>query len=149
AVARDRVYFGTGIDRDFPREQCETRLFCVDANNGELIWQQPVDLPCWGIPSVQGSLVYFSLGNGDIASDATDETPAGAVIALDAKTGKKAWRFDVDRGIIEGPAVDHNNVYVGSRDGHVYCLGRFDGVVRWRRHMGSPVISSPTLVRST
>src|SRR5262249_8940596 len=149
AVSDGKVYFGTGVDRDFPRDQCETGLFCVEAETGKLIWQHPVDLPCWGIPSFKGDLVYFSLGNGDVATDAADETPAGAVIALHSNSGKKAWQFRVDKGIIEGPAVDHHNVYVGCRDGHVYCLGRFDGAIRWKHPMASPVISSPVVVRST
>lgn len=156
AVAGKRVYFGSGVDRD-DRANSITRLFCVDADTGNMVWQYPdpetqseIKLPpCWATPVVKGDRVYFSLGNGDITMDADHEPPAGAAICLYSITGRKAWEFRINNSILEAPAVDHHHVYVGTRDRHCYCLDRFEGTERWRRDMESVVIATPALARST
>ncbi|MCL6639654.1 MAG: PQQ-binding-like beta-propeller repeat protein [Firmicutes bacterium] len=45
------------------------------------------------------------------------------------------------------PAVDAHHVYFGARDGQVYFLGRFEGRLRWKHDLGSPVVASPALAR--
>jgi outer membrane protein assembly factor BamB len=67
------------------------------------------------------------------------------VLCLDAATGKELWRHDTPKGIINTPAVDGQQIYVGCRDGQVYCLGRYDGKLHWQADLGSPVIATPAL----
>jgi outer membrane protein assembly factor BamB len=145
AVADGRVYCGTGIDRNEKKDPGETAIFCLDASTGKRLWHVPTTLPCWGAPVIQDGLVYVTLGNGDVFSDA--ESPAGQVLCLDAATGKQLWEHDLPNGVIGAPAVDAQQVYVGCRDGNVYCLGRRDGQPRWQSAMGGPVIATPALVR--
>jgi outer membrane protein assembly factor BamB len=142
-VVGKRLYVGSGVDRNHPDNPGETAVFCLDADTGKLVWKVKTDLPSWGAPAAAGGQVFFGLGNGDIFTDATK--PAGAMLCLDAGTGKQQWRTDVPNGVLERPAVDRGGVYFGARDGCCYCLNRRDGKRRWKRDLGSPVLTTPAL----
>jgi outer membrane protein assembly factor BamB len=144
-VVGKRVYCGVGVDRDVKGPQ-ETAIFCLDAETGEEVWRVKTDLPAWGKPFVSGERAFFPLGNGDSAKPVSPPAkPAGAILCVSTADGKEVWRYDVGDGVLEGPAVDGGQVYFGSRDGHCYCVGRDDGLFRWKRHLGSPVVASPAL----
>jgi outer membrane protein assembly factor BamB len=142
-VVGNRLYVGSGVDRNHPEAPGETAVFCLDADTGRLIWKVKTDLPAWGGPAAAGEQVFFPLGNGDVAQDATH--PAGALLCLEAGSGKAVWRTDVPNGVLSRPAVDRDSVYFGCRDGRCYCLNRYDGSRRWAKDLGSPVIGSPVL----
>jgi outer membrane protein assembly factor BamB len=152
-VAGKRVFIGTGVDRDQPDDPGERALFCLDADSDKQIWKVPVDLPSWAAPIVVGPHVYFALGNGDILYDADHPAhkplakPAGAVLCLDVEKGEQLWRFDVPNGVLEKPAVDQHQIYFGSRDGYIYCIGRKTGQLRWKTFMHSPVVASPAIAK--
>ncbi len=60
------------------------------------------------------------------------KTDAGQVVALDAATGKQAWRYSAG-GRIDSPPTLHRGLAVfGCRDGYVYALRAKDGVLAWR-----------------
>ena len=74
--------------------------------------------------------------------------PRGAVYALDAKTGKEIWHFELEVGQIDstvfrkaasgsginrGVAVWKGVVYVASIDGFLYALDAASGEVKWRK----------------
>lgn len=142
-VQGNRLYIGTGVDRNRPEDPGETALFCLDADSGQQLWKVPVELPCWAGAVVNGGQVFFALGNGDIFTDAAK--PAGAVICLDAQSGKQLWRHDAPGSILNQCAVADGQVYFGCRDGHAYCLNRSDGKMLWKKEMGSPVVAAPAL----
>jgi outer membrane protein assembly factor BamB len=146
ALAHGKLYAGSGIDRNATDDPGETALFCLDMAGGKLIWKHETHLPCWGGAVVSGSEVFFTLGNGDVYTDAPD--PAGAVLCLDAATGRKIWQRDFPNGILAQPAVDDDHVYFGCRDGNCYCLARADGRFLWKTSLDSPVISAPALAPS-
>jgi len=56
------------------------------------------------------------------------------VTALDAATGKEKWTFFTGAPVRFAPAVWKDRLFVGSDDGHFYCLSTADGsVIRsWR-----------------
>lgn len=152
AVLGNRVYVGTGVDRDLRnagKDPGETAIFCLDAETGKPLWKTPTKLPCWGVPVVRDGRLYVPLGNGDLVQDAdpSEGPPAGQVLCLDLRDGKELWRFDAPNGILERPAIDAHSLYVGCRDGQVYCLNRHDGKERWKTFMESPVITAPVLAR--
>jgi outer membrane protein assembly factor BamB/uncharacterized membrane protein YhaH (DUF805 family) len=147
-VADDRVYVGSGVDREHP-DDCDMAVVCLQAQPQadkakQQIWRVTTNLPCWAAPVVSGDQVFFALGNGDLQQDAAK--PAGKLLCLDPSSGKELWpAFQVDNGILSRPAVDAQRVYFGCRDGYLYCVGRFDGKLRWKRSMDSPILSSPVL----
>lgn len=73
--------------------------------------------------------------------------PDGEVIALDLRTGRRAWRRETDLVLSGGPAADHGLVVVGSEDGELVALEAADGSERWRSRIGgeqqSPVAIAP------
>jgi len=142
-VAGNRLYVGSGEGDEFRKfEVC-----CLDTETGKPIWNQPTDLPAWGAPVVSGDQVFVGIGNGNFM--ASDEHPKGAMLCLDAATGKQQWRFDVADGVHVRPAVERRYVYFASRDGHCYCLNQTDGQQVWKRDLGSPIVSSPALAHCT
>jgi len=143
AVPGGKLYVGTGVDRNRQDDPGETALLCLESATGKLVWKTPVDLPSWGAPVVKGDDVFFGIGNGDIFDDAPK--PAGAMLCLDAASGKIRWRTDFPNGILDRPAVDKERVYFGCRDGHCYGLDRASGQIRWKNDLGSPVIAAPAL----
>lgn len=140
AVAGPRLYAGSGIGDVYNA----TEIFCLDAETGKAQWRLPVDLPVWGSPTVAGEQVYFPMGNGNFVQSAGQ--PAGALLCVETKTGKRRWRYDVADGVLMKPAVDGEHVYFGCRDGYCYCLERREGKPSWKFDLGSPVVAAPCLV---
>jgi outer membrane protein assembly factor BamB len=83
----------------------------------------------------------------------------GSVLAINARTGKRAWKFDGRRCAASAPAVSkvrHGTVYVTLlnrgdcakgkvTDGEVVALAHNWGQLRWRKRIG-PSESSPLVV---
>jgi outer membrane protein assembly factor BamB len=139
-VVDGRVYCGSGVG-DAYRETC---VFCLDAVTGKELWRKPTELPVWGGATVSGDRVYVGIGNGNFME--SDEKPAGALLCLEADTGKQVWRCEAKDGVHVRPAVDRACVYFASRDQNCYCVDRADGRVIWKRDLGSPIVASPALV---
>jgi len=136
-VAGNRVFGGSGYNSN--------AIFCLDANNGQVVWKKPVDLPCFASPTPTGDHVIFGLGNGDFIN--SDENPAGAILCVQAKTGDLVWPFKVADAVHGKPAIDRLHVYFGSRDGFCYCISKESGEVIWKQSLGSPIVSSVVLAR--
>ena len=142
-VVGGRVYAGSGVGDAYK----ETAVFCLDAATGKEVWRKPTDLPVWGESVLAAGRLYFGMGNGNFME--SDEKPAGAVQCLNAATGERQWRYDVPDGVHVRVAVDQSCVYFASRDQNCYCLDRANGDLRWKKDLGSPVVASPVLVRSS
>jgi outer membrane protein assembly factor BamB len=134
-IVGNRLYAGSGVSRT----QKETQVFCLDAETGGVLWRNTVELPVWGSPCVSGSRVFFGLGNGRY--DESAKQPAGALLCVDADTGKETWCRAVDDAVLMTPTVNGEQVYFGSRDHHCYCLKQADGQLQWKTDMGSPVVA--------
>jgi outer membrane protein assembly factor BamB len=138
-VVGKRLYGGSGVGDEYTG----TVLFCLNADTGAEHWRMPIDLPVWGMPAVKGEHLYASLGNGNYLESA--DKPAGAVLCLEAATGKRVWRYDLRDGVHVRVSVDAKSVWFASRDRHCYCLDRKEGILRWKTDLGSPVLASPFL----
>jgi outer membrane protein assembly factor BamB len=77
----------------------------------------------------------------------------GALYALNAKTGKLAWKFVTGtdpthfmQGIPGSASIANGIVVFGSRDNNIYALDANSGKELWRQgNHGSWVISSPAI----
>jgi outer membrane protein assembly factor BamB len=76
---------------------------------------------------------------------ASDPNPAGALLCVDAATGRRLWECPAADTVLTRPAVDAVNVYFGSRDGFLYAADRADGRVRWKHDLGAPVVAAPAV----
>lgn len=147
-VLGDRLYCGTGVDREAKDDKGETATFCLDAATGKPIWKTPAPYPVWSTPIIRDGRIYVTSGNGDVLEDVpAPEKPGGALQCLDLATGKEIWQRTYPNGIIEAPAVDGHRIYFGCRDKHVYCVSRADGKELWKYYLESAIIASPVLDR--
>jgi outer membrane protein assembly factor BamB len=124
----------------------DLRLLALDAETGAVIWSVAIDLSSYSRPAIVGDVVYFSLGTGNLES--SGPKPAGAVVAMDAKTGMQIWRADLRDSVFGSPLVEGELVLAGCNDGAVYALSRIDGQARWRHECGEPVVGAPEFENS-
>lgn len=142
-VAEGKVFAGSAVGDIYNA----TEIFCLDAKDGKEIWRMPMDLPTAGSPTVVGELVYFPLGNGTFMESETKKgKPAGALVCLQVKDGKRLWRFDATDSVLVQPVVNDHFLYFASRDQHCYCLDlNKAGKQVWKQDLGTPVVATPAL----
>jgi outer membrane protein assembly factor BamB len=69
----------------------------------------------------------------------------GEVLAVNAATGKAAWRHDLKSALAGGPGIGAGLVLVGSADGDLYALDALNGVERWHVRVNSEILSAPAV----
>ena len=141
-----RVFFGSGYHT--------LALLCADVNTGEELWRMPVDLRSFGAPLARGNHVYFGLGTGNLIDDLSTESEngvpretaaKGAIVCLDATTGKEVWRYDLPKSVHSEMSADLRAVYACCKDGTVYAIDRTSGKLRWKRSLGEAFAAGPAL----
>ena len=140
AVSGGLVFAGSGL--------YTPALLAVDAASGKELWRSPQQLRSFGPPLVLGDTVVYGLGTGNLLSDVfeypeeerpVEASPAGAVVCVEAATGKEVWKRPLPRAVHTPLAADGLFVYATCRDGAVYCLSRRTGAVRWSLGLGGPL----------
>jgi outer membrane protein assembly factor BamB len=135
-------------------------FYAIDQRTGQQKWKVALTEPISSSPAIGDGLVYF------LSYD-------GVFYALATETGQIKWRFATGgerrfeaKGIhgmtpetqliadpmdlfLSSPAVDHNRVYFGSSDGHIYSLNAATGVLLWSFDTGAVVHASPAVVDGT
>ena len=94
-------------------------VIAVDRKSGKVLWRYPLPGPTWSSPVVVDKVLL----EGDCAGylNAFD-------VANPRKKPRRLWRLRLDGGCIEAtPAVWHNRIYVGTRAGALYAIGRQSG----------------------
>ena len=56
----------------------------------------------------------------------------GSVTAFDTDSGRQRWKFYTESPVRFAPVAWRGKVYVGSDDGHLYCLDASDGSPLWK-----------------
>ncbi len=102
------------------------RLYCLDANDGTILWSFPGDGPvesCFvSTPSVSAGQCFIPDRSGKFYS-------------VDEKKGFDSWQFTVDLdGVVEGsPSIGFGSIIVGTGTQHVISLNMHAGGENWRR----------------
>jgi outer membrane assembly lipoprotein YfgL len=65
----------------------------------------------------------------------------GALVSVDADSGKENWRADAGGRLSTGIGTDGRYSAVVTRDGDLVTLD--GGKIIWRQHLGSPVVTAP------
>lgn len=94
------------------------RVMALDAETGNTLWQQELDLELSAGPGVSETLYVVA-------------TPEGQVLALDVDSGAELWRTQVTSEVLSPPVVDRNRVVVRTQDGRVYGFNIQSGDREW------------------
>ena len=95
---------------------------------------------------IKGSLAF---AGGRVYVGAYD----GRVYALDARTGRLAWRASAQprlggRGTFYStPAAAYGRIFIGNTDGKIYAYGATSGRLLWSQSTGGYVYGSPAVWR--
>ena len=68
-----------------------------------------------------------------------------AVHAIDAATGKSAWKFVTRARVDSSPAIAGGRVFVGSSDGKLYVLDARPAQKKWEFDAGDALTASPAI----
>lgn len=119
AVSLGNVY----IDSD------DNYLYCLNATTGDLLWtySHPGSVKC---PALTDDYLYIACDDD--------------IYCLDPVTGGVIWMLDLNiNGVLyTAPALADGKMYLGSSDGHIYCLA---GQILWNYSTGAAVWSSPAI----
>lgn len=93
-------------------------LLVVDASNGEILWRDEIGSHAWSSPVIVDDTLVVSVD--------CYATPAMRAYDLsNPESPVERWEIAFTDGCIEStPAVWKGNIYVGSRDGYFYAVGR-------------------------
>lgn len=86
------------------------RVFALDAQNGDVLWQHTLRRRVEGSPTIAGKAVVVA------GSD-------GRVLLFDLKTGEQKWTFDLKGSFLGSPAVSDGKLVVASDRGEISCFG--------------------------
>ena len=110
----------------------DDKIYCLDANTGELIWSYTTGNNVWSSPAISNGKVY--IGSQD-----------NKIYCLDADTGQLIWTYTTGDGVSSSPAISNGKVYVGSCDNKIYCLDADTGELIWNYTTNDSVYSSPAI----
>jgi len=118
-VFRGRVYVGVQtINEGVPvPDPDKHRLFCLDADQGTILWSVPVYQDLGGSPTMGAGRIYL----GDYT---------GWLHTWEAATGKPGWRFQFGNDAASMACVVGNDLYFGTDRG-VYAVDAETGRERW------------------
>jgi outer membrane protein assembly factor BamB len=98
----------------------------------------------WRFRDPDREFPYYSsatLVNGRVIVGGRDKS----VHAIDAATGKGAWKFTTRARVDSSPAVAGGRVFVGSSDGKLYVLDAATGQKKWEYDVGDAITASPAI----
>ena len=95
--------------------------------------------PAWPMPSEEMPRMHSDNAYHTVVADGVvywGLSVTNKVYAVDAARGKILWSFATEGPIRFAPTVSNRRLYVGSDDGHVYCLEARTGVLKWKFRPG-------------
>lgn len=123
-------------------------LYCLDANNGNIIWRAPLKLNPWGGASLDGATIVVTGSN--IGYDAKALKGAkGSIAAFDLTTGKEKWSKDITGGVVACAALADGAAIVSATDGKVRAFDLATGERRWIYEAKMPLFAPPAATKDT
>ncbi|MBV8978272.1 MAG: PQQ-binding-like beta-propeller repeat protein [Alphaproteobacteria bacterium] len=136
----------------------KARVFSFDARNGTPRWHDDLAPP-------SGSSLMHTISLGMIGTDSSIDpskgfgggiafdggrvfvsTGFGDVFALDAASGRRAWKVNLGVPIVNAPVASAGRVFVSTQDNHFFALAQKDGRKLWD-HTG--ISTSAGILEST
>jgi len=109
--------------------------YCADAKTGKEIWRFKTGAEVF-------DPVHLTVRKGMVFIPSFDSY----LYALNVETGKEIWKTKLGNyGVAMSPTIVNGRIYMGARDGNLYCLDR-NGKEIWRFRTGG-VVESKAIVR--
>lgn len=109
----------------------EGTILTFRAKDGALLWQRRLEARTQGAVALAADRVYVPLADGRI-------------VALRVTTGEPMWERRLGGAPSEILVAD-DQVFVGSKDNHLYNIRARDGAVTWRFETGADVVGLPVI----
>ena len=152
-----RLYFG-----------CGDTFYCLDGENGEVIWKIAAAGENWSAAHFAEDSVYVS-SPGRLHSISPEDgnerwhyavdkrlgspyahqdrvfvgSTEGTLYAVDAEKGQRLWTFNVARAISVASGVWQKKVYAASKDHSLYAIDMDDGECLWHFTTGDKIYGTP------
>ena len=120
-------------------------LWCLDAADGTVLWRHSL-LECIyrdGERIVADDVGAVAGGHFQSKPTAADGkvfygTPGRFVYAVDYRTGKELWRYELGAAVSGSPTYSNGRIFVGQQGGeeYFYCLDANDGTQVWKQTLG-------------
>ena len=81
-------------------------------------------------PALAGGVLYAASADGE-------------VVAVEADSGDRLWRVDLERPISGGVGYFDNQLYLGGADGSVFSISARDGSPTWEAEVSGEVLAPP------
>ena len=131
-------------------------VIAVDPDTGATKWEFNPNL--WGSsgtrPVYGGGLVFRGANRVIFSAYPSSPDHVGAIMfAVDARTGKERWRFEIIEQQVTTPVVAGDTLYFGSEgtsevgpSGSIYALRLADGTLKWELPLpGGYVMDAPAI----
>ncbi len=115
----DKLFVGT----------LDGELYCLNSEDGEIIWQAKVDDSIYSSPAVWENSVIIG-------------TLDGKMYSFDINTGKKNWEIDVKGSIFSSPSISKGNIFIGTIENKFYAVDVKDGDIKWEFDSNSKIYST-------
>lgn len=70
---------------------------------------------------------------------------SGFTTSFAPNTNNILWTYQTGAGVYSSPAIVGNKIYVGSTNGNLYCLDKYEGTLIWSYSAGQAIYSSPAV----
>ncbi len=135
-------YHSQGVLTEFSPVLAGTTIYGIDkhaiayalnSENGKPLWRRKVGELNASSPAIDNGRVFIA------------NLEPGQVVALDAATGKRLWRFDLPDRSETSPVVEGDLVVVGCESGDLFALDASTGKVAWQRELGGAIKGGPAI----
>lgn len=142
AVVNGRVFAASSYLDD--EKIGERKLLCLQADDGTVVWQQPLRFNPWAGPTVAGDLVL--VGSSSIRFDPKlIPQGKGEVAAFDAVSGKLRWQRELPGGVVSPVVFSDGLAVFTATDGVVRAYDAATGKERWTQQGKGPYFAGPAV----
>src|SRR5699024_4109324 len=137
-------------DRLFIGNHDSGELFAIDVNTGEKIWEEQA--PNWIHSEMiyHDEKVFVGFGNRFFQDNGIRGTEESGVLALDAESGQKLWKYNTEGEVMPTPAYYDGHIYITTGDRHLYKLDPDSGDLKHKERLeGIASLSSPNITEDT
>ena len=119
-------------------------LVCLNAADGNTLWETPLKINPWAGPTATGDLVIVGCSSIRFDSKRLKEA-AGEVVALDLASGQVRWRKNVPGGVLSPVAIKGEMAVFTCTDGKIRAWSAATGEERWVYDNPTPFFGGPAI----